>query len=69
MFTVNQIVTSTKLQREFSKIAKAIAQEPQAFLITREKGRHMVIVDAEIFNDLMEFKYSAYYAEKLRKSD
>ena len=69
MFTVNQIVTSTKLQREFSKIAKAISQEPQAFLITREKGRHMVIVDAEMFNDLMEFKYINYYAEKQRKSD
>ena len=69
MFTVNQIITSTKLQRQFSKIANAISEKPQAFLITREKGRHMVLVDAEIFGDLMEFKYSAYFSSSDSKSD
>ncbi len=57
MFTVRQIVSATTLQRNFNRIAKQIDLQPQAFLITREREKHLVLVDAEIFHDLMEYRY------------
>ena len=54
MFRVGQIITSTKLIKNFSRIATHIFSYPQAILITHRSGRHLVLMDAELFDQMME---------------
>lgn len=54
MFRVGQILTPTKFVKNFKKVALHLAQYPQAILITQRSGRHLVIMDAELFDEMME---------------
>ncbi len=59
MFTTNQIVNATKLAKEFSRIAQHLQKNPQALLITRKNGEYLVLVNADIFENLLRFQYEA----------
>lgn len=54
MFRVGQIITPTKLIRNFSRIANHIVSYPQAVLITHRNGKHLVLMDAQLFDRMME---------------
>ena len=59
MFKIHQIITSSILVRHFSQIAHELEEEPQALLVTLKRGQKLVLVNAEIFQELFEFRYSA----------
>ena len=59
MFHSNQIITASQLVKKFRSISRYLAQEPQAVLITRKNGQHLVLVNVEIFEDLVESKLRA----------
>ena len=52
MFKLGQILTTTKFIRNFHRILKELEGCPQPVLITQRNGCHMVLVNAEIFEDL-----------------
>ena len=54
MFRIGQIITPTKLIRNFSRIADHLAQYPQALLILQRSGQHLLLMDAELFDQMME---------------
>ena len=54
MFRVGQILTPTKFIKNFKTIASHLAQYPQALLVTQRSGRHLVVMDAELFDQMME---------------
>jgi len=54
MFRVQQIITPTTLIKKFSVIAKHLSQYPQALLVTQRSGKHLVLMDAELFDEMME---------------
>ena len=56
MFKINQIISATHLVRNFKSISWHLATYPEALLITQKKGGHLVLLNAEIFEDLLEFK-------------
>jgi len=58
MFKTNQIISVTQLIRNFRRISWDLATNPQALLITQKKGEHLVLVNADIFEDLVEVKLS-----------
>ena len=52
MFRTGQIINATQLVRNFRKISKYLDGNPQPVLITQKKLPHLVLVPAEIFEDL-----------------
>jgi len=54
MFRVGQIIAPTTLIKKFSTIARHLAQYPQALLVTQRSGKHLVLIDAELFDQMME---------------
>jgi hypothetical protein len=68
MFDLGNILTSTQLIRGYRKILSELEREPQALLITQRNGAHMVLVNAEIFEELLEFRHSAQLVSELNKS-
>ena len=59
MFNVNQIISATKLIKHFKIISRYLYDNPQPILITQKSQEHLVLVPAEIFQDLLEFKLAA----------
>jgi hypothetical protein len=57
MFRTGQMLTASALPRNFSKVSKYICRHPQALLITQKSGEHLVLVNAEIFEDLLSAKF------------
>lgn len=57
MFKARQIVSASEMKRNFYRYCSWIRHDPQAFLIHSKNKRPLVLVDAEIFEDLMEFKF------------
>lgn len=56
MFKATQIISATQLIRNFKRISWELSTHPQAILIMQKKGEHLVLVNAEIFEELMEMK-------------
>lgn len=57
MFKSHQVLNPIKLIKNFGSIVTEMTNEPQAILIVPRKGDKLVIVNADIFEDLVEFKY------------
>ena len=53
MFHIGQILTPTKLLKNFRRIANHLANYPQALLILQRSGKHLVLMDAELFDKMM----------------
>ena len=54
MFRSSQILTRNALLKHFKEIAEHLKQYPQPLLITQRNGEALVLVNAEIFEDLLE---------------
>ena len=52
MFRTGQIINATQLVRHFKKISKYLDGNPQPILITQKKQAYLVLVPAELFEDL-----------------
>ncbi len=59
MFRLGQIISATELIRNFKDISKYLYTSPQALLITQKSKEHLVLVNAEVFQDLLHFKLKA----------
>ncbi|MBX7139176.1 MAG: hypothetical protein K1X83_14470 [Oligoflexia bacterium] len=53
MFKSDQIMSGTHLVRNFRNISWHLTTAPQALLITLRKGDPLVLVNAEIFEELL----------------
>ncbi len=69
MFKTEQIVTSTKLIRGFKSIAKRLLNNYEAILITQKGNKFMVLVNARMFEDLVEFQHEARAAGYMGKAE
>ena len=56
MFKLGQILTTTQLIRNFHRVTQELKTDPQPVLITQRSGYHLVLVNAEIFEELMNAK-------------
>lgn len=54
MFRVGQVPTPTELIKNLRKVAHHIEQYPQALLVTQHSGKHLVVMDAELFDQMTE---------------
>ena len=54
MFKTNQILTASELLKHFKKIARLLDSYPQALLVTQRSGRHFVLLNAEIYEEILE---------------
>lgn len=62
MFKSNQIIPATKLMKNFRYFAQRLKREPQSLLITQKGNKSLVLVNAEMFEDLVEFQCQAMSA-------
>lgn len=69
MFKSKQILSATELIRNFKQIGRHLESAPQALLITQKSGEHLTLVNAEIFEDLLEYKIKADILAAQRRSD
>jgi PHD/YefM family antitoxin component YafN of YafNO toxin-antitoxin module len=53
MFRTNQILTSTELLKHFRAIARLLDNDPQALLVLQRNGVRLVLLNAEIYEELM----------------
>lgn len=59
MFRSGQILSAITLMRCYRKVARELESQPQAILITHRHGSHFVLVNAEIFEDLVNQQFGA----------
>ena len=59
MFKSYQIISSHKLIKNFGNIIREFTIKPQAVLIIPKRGDKLVLVNAEIFEELLDFRHSA----------
>ncbi len=52
MFRSSQIVSATSLVKRFGEISRHLRCHPQALLITQRSGDYLVLVNAEIFEEM-----------------
>jgi hypothetical protein len=53
MFRTQQIVTSTQLIRRFRELSNYIEESHLPLLVSQKGGQFLVVVAAEVFEDLM----------------
>lgn len=53
MFSTDQIMTATHLVRNFNRITRLLSEFPDALLITQKRGVHLVLVNADIYENLL----------------
>jgi len=58
MFTINQIISSARLRRDFYSTLRWITGNPQALLITQKNKEPLVLVSGRIFEDLVHNRYA-----------
>ena len=72
MFRSDQVMSASAVRKNFSKLAMRLRKDPQAILITQKNGHKLVLVSAEIYEDLMDARYSSWastaYDEPLQDS-
>ena len=68
MFKASQIISATKLIKNFRAITKELQTIPQALLITQKSYEPLVLVNAQIFEDLVEGNFAAHVNAKLQSS-
>ena len=54
MFKSSQIISATILLKHFSYVVSHVNKNPQAILITQRNNKHLVLVNAEIFEEMLE---------------
>ena len=57
MFSSKHLITASKLQRNFSEIANRLEEQPQALLIVQKSKNPLVLVNADIYEDLVKRVY------------
>ena len=56
MFRIGQIISSTRLVRHFRRVARYLESHPQPLLVLQKSGPALVLVNAEIFEELVGAK-------------
>jgi hypothetical protein len=59
MFKASQVMTAGTLRKHFVAIVRDLEYEPKAILITQRKRGKLVLVNAEIFEDLLYRNFKA----------
>ena len=56
MFTTDNIISASKLRKNFSDIARKIAEREVPFLVSQKNGKYLVLLEAQAFEDLVKFQ-------------
>ena len=59
MFRSSQIIPASQVIRNFRAISRYLEAEQEPVLITRKNGWHLVLMNAEAFEDLIVCKLGA----------
>lgn len=59
MFKASHVITAGTLRKHFVGIVRDLEYEPKAILITQRKRGKLVLVNAEIFEDLLYRRFNA----------
>jgi hypothetical protein len=62
MFTSKQVIPAAKIFKQFSLILKLLSIQPQALLITQKSRDSLVLVNAEIFEELLQLRFDLHTA-------
>jgi hypothetical protein len=65
MFTSQQILTASRLVKDFTAISKLLEKEAQALLITQKSRKPLVLVDAEVYEEMLYRIYDCQCGERL----
>jgi len=57
MFSSDQITTATNIIKHFNRWSKELQKNPQALLITQKSRDALVLVNARIYESLLESHY------------
>lgn len=57
MFRIDQILPAARFRKEFYAIVRYLEYYPQPILITRRRGEPFVLLNGEIFDDLLRCKH------------
>lgn len=57
MFKTAQIISASKLTRDFPSVCRDLDIAPHAVLVPRRNGDHVVLLLAEVYEDLIETKF------------
>ncbi len=68
MFKVHQVITSNTLRKRFGDICRELEGQPQAVLVLQRRGAKLVLVNAEIFQDLLDFRFGSVGAKRDEES-
>ena len=60
MFKASQIISATQLIKNFRAVTHQLQTIPQALLITQKSCEPLVLVNARIFEDLVEDNFTAH---------
>jgi len=58
MFHIHQIMSATDFIRSFRKVSRYLALHPEPLLITQRSGRFIVIMDGELFEEIMGARHT-----------
>jgi hypothetical protein len=64
MFTSKQVIPAAKMIKQFSLISKLLSIQPQALLITQKSRESLVLVNAEIFEELLQLRLDLHAASE-----
>jgi len=54
MFRSSQVLSATQLMRNFRAVSNELREHPQALLVIQKSADPLVVVNAAIFEDLLE---------------
>jgi hypothetical protein len=64
VFTSKQVIPAAKMIKQFSLISKLLSVNPQALLIMQKSRDSLVLVNAEIFEELLQLKFDLHAASE-----
>ena len=59
MFRIDQILSVTTFLRTFKEVAHRLYSNPEPLLITQRSGRFIVVMDGDLFQELLDARYEA----------
>ena len=62
MFTTRNIVTATRLVKNFAQYSRHVRQSGEALLISQKGNQYVVLVNVEMFEDFVEQQLKAHSA-------
>ena len=69
MFTTDQIISANQLVRNFARISRRLEHSSEALLIHQKSGHFLVLVNAEMFEDLVRTNFRTSHTDPTGQHD